>query len=98
MLAAGNSSRLRGESKQLLEFHGKTLLRRAAETAVAANFHSTVVVLGAKSEIFRPEIEDLPVRIAFNENWAIGMSLSIESFDLMIVPVEKSVEENNRGN
>lgn len=79
MLAAGNSSRLRGKSKQQLEFHGKTLLRRAAETAVAANMHSTVVVLGANAEILQKELDDLPVRIAVNESWATGMSSSIKT-------------------
>lgn len=79
ILAAGSSSRLNGEQKQLLEFRGKTFLRHAAEIAVAANFHSTVVVLGAKAEILQKEIEDLPVEIAVNENWATGMSSSIKS-------------------
>lgn len=79
MLAAGNSSRLRGKSKQRLEFCGQTLLRRAAETAVAANFRSTVVVLGANAESLRKEVEDLPVRVAINENWVTGMSSSIRT-------------------
>lgn len=79
ILAAGGSSRLNGKSKQLLEFQGKTFLRRSAETALAANFHSTVIVLGANSEILRKEIEDLPVRIVVNENWATGMSSSINT-------------------
>ena len=79
ILAAGSSARLNNEPKQLLEFHGKTFLRSSAETAVAANFHSTVVVLGANAEILRKEIEDLPVRIVINENWASGMSSSIKT-------------------
>jgi len=79
ILAAGGSSRLNGEPKQLLEFQGKTFLRRSAEIAVAANFHSTVVVLGTNSENLGKEIEDLPVRIAVNENWASGMSSSIKT-------------------
>lgn len=79
ILAAGGSSRLNGESKQLLEFQDKTFLRRSAQIAVAANFHSNVVVLGANSENLRKEIEDLPVKIAINENWASGMSSSIKT-------------------
>lgn len=63
ILAAGSSSRLNNEPKQLLEFHGKTSLRRATKTAVAAGYHSTVVVLGAKAEILLKEIEDLPVML-----------------------------------
>lgn len=77
ILAAGNSSRMGGESKQLLEFQGKTLLRHAAETALRTDF-STVVVLGAKREIFGKEIEDLPLEIVVNENWKEGISSSIK--------------------
>lgn len=68
-----------GEPKQLLVFRGKTLLRQAAETAVAAGFYSTVTVLGANAERFKKEIEDLPVQIAVNENWACGLSSSIKT-------------------
>lgn len=78
VLAAGNSSRMNGAPKQLLNFRGTTFLRRSAEIAVAADFYSTVVVLGANSEILRKEIEDLPVKIVVNENWADGMSSSIK--------------------
>ncbi len=78
ILAAGDSSRMNGEAKQLLEFGGKTLLRYAAETAVEADFYSVVVVLGADAENLRKEVEDLPVQIAVNENWKIGMSSSIK--------------------
>lgn len=77
ILAAGNSSRMKGEPKQLLGFQGKTLLRRAAETALKAGFCPTIVVLGANREIFRKEIEDLPLEIAVNENWESGVSSSI---------------------
>lgn len=79
ILAAGSSTRLNNEPKQLLEFHGKTFLRRSAETAVAANFYSIVVVLGANAEILRKEIEDLEVEIVINENWARGVSSSIKT-------------------
>jgi molybdenum cofactor cytidylyltransferase len=78
ILAAGSSSRMGGESKQLLEFQGKTLLRRAALTALRTGC-PTVTVLGAKQEIFRKEIEDLPLKIAVNENWQIGINSSIKS-------------------
>jgi len=77
ILAAGSSSRMGGESKQLLKFQGKTLLRLVAETALRTAF-STVVVLGSKHELFRKEIEDMPLKIAFNENWQSGISSSIK--------------------
>lgn len=77
ILAAGSSSRMGGASKQLLEFQGKTLLRRAAETALRTGF-LTVVVLGAKHAHFKKEIEVLPLKIVVNENWEVGISSSIK--------------------
>ena len=46
ILAAGASTRL-GQPKQLLPFRGRSLLRHAAETALASVFRPVVVVLGA---------------------------------------------------
>jgi molybdenum cofactor cytidylyltransferase len=79
ILAAGASSRMNGQPKQLLEFEGKTLLRRAAETALSSNLRPVVVVLGANAEKSLPEIKDLPVLPAINENWASGMGGSIKT-------------------
>lgn len=67
------------QPKQLLEFGGATLLRRAAQTAIAANFNSVTIVLGANAERLCREVEDLPVEIALNENWQSGMSSSIKT-------------------
>lgn len=78
ILAAGGSSRMKGKPKQLLKFQGKTLLRRAAETALQAGFYKTAAVLGANHENFRQEIEDLPLEIAVNEDWESGISSSIK--------------------
>jgi molybdenum cofactor cytidylyltransferase len=79
ILAAGSSSRMHGEPKQMLEFRGKTLLRRAAETVFCSDFYSAVVVLGANPEQMRKDIEDLPLKIAVNKKWASGMSSSIKT-------------------
>lgn len=76
LLAAGGSRRF-GQPKQLLEFEGKTLLRRAAETLVNSACEPVVVVLGAESARSRTEIADLPLNICINENWQTGMSSSI---------------------
>ena len=78
VLAAGSSRRM-NEPKQLLSFQGKTLLRRAVETAVASICEPVVVVLGANFEKVRAEIEDLPVEIVFNEDWQDGLSSSLKS-------------------
>ena len=79
ILAAGASTRMNGEPKQLLEFEGKTLLRRAAETALSSGARPIVIVLGANAENLQMEIKDLPVLPAINENWATGMGGSIKT-------------------
>ncbi len=76
LLAAGASVRL-GKAKQLLEFQNRTLLRRSAETALEA-VAEVCVALGARSEILRKEIEDLPVLIAENKDWEQGMGGSVK--------------------
>lgn len=76
LLAAGGSSRL-GRPKQLLVHQGKTLVRRAAEAAVAANCGPVVVVLGAQAEAVTAELAGLPVRTVQNANWGAGMGSSL---------------------
>jgi molybdenum cofactor cytidylyltransferase len=76
LLAAGASSRMK-EPKQLLAFDGRSMLRRAVETALSSVCSPVVVVLGANYERTRAEIEDLPVAINFNADWAKGLSSSI---------------------
>lgn len=78
VLAAGGSRRMGGKPKQFLQFRGATLLRRAAEAALKLNRSSTVVVLGAHDGELRSELIDLPVKIAVNVDWAVGISSSIK--------------------
>jgi molybdenum cofactor cytidylyltransferase len=78
LLAAGASNRLGNLPKQLLEFRGKTLIRRAAENALASQCGKICVVLGAGAEKIKGEIDDLPVEIVVNENWRSGMSASLK--------------------
>lgn len=78
MLAAGASSRL-GEPKQLLQFAGESLLRRAARAALLVENQKTVIVLGANHEKMICEIQDLPIEIVVNHDWQTGMSSSIKS-------------------
>jgi molybdenum cofactor cytidylyltransferase len=76
LLAAGGSSRL-GRPKQLLVHEGKTLVRRAAEAAVAAKCGPVVVVLGAQAEAVIAELAGLPVRTVQNADWGAGMGSSL---------------------
>lgn len=76
LLAAGNSARL-GQPKQLLPFGRTTLLRHAAETAVAASLGPVIVVVGAVEERCRQALLGLPVMIVANPAWEDGMGGSI---------------------
>jgi molybdenum cofactor cytidylyltransferase len=78
VLAAGGSSRM-GRPKQLLQFEGKTLLRRAAESMAASMCDPVVAVLGAESKKTAAEIAGLPVRACINEDWENGMGSSIKT-------------------
>ena len=76
LLAAGESRRM-GTPKQLLTYKGFSLVRHATTEAIKSNCEPIVVVLGAKSDRIRGEINDLPVHITDNPGWQQGMSASI---------------------
>jgi molybdenum cofactor cytidylyltransferase len=78
ILAAGESKRL-GRPKQLVVWDGKTLLRRAAETASASKCDRVFCVLGAKEEECRREIEGTRAEPIVNADFARGMGTSIRA-------------------
>lgn len=78
VLAAGASTRM-GSPKQLLPRGGRSLLRRAAETALRSVCEPVYVVLGARAELVRREVQDLPVRVIENPRWAEGMGTSVRA-------------------
>ncbi|MEO6739812.1 MAG: nucleotidyltransferase family protein [Chthoniobacteraceae bacterium] len=78
ILAAGESQRL-GQPKQLLPFRGTTLLRLAAETALAVRCGPVAVVLGAFAESIRPALDGLDVLIVENPGWREGMGTSLRT-------------------
>lgn len=77
ILAAGRSSRF-GKPKQLLQFRGKSLIRRAVENALQSDCDPVIAVLGSEFELIKKEIENSECEIVFNENWQTGMSSSIK--------------------
>ncbi|GAB2523358.1 nucleotidyltransferase family protein [Spirosoma aerophilum] len=79
ILAAGASSRLGGEPKQLLTQGGTTLVRRMAEAALSLQTGPVVVVLGANEDRIRREVVDLPVHLPVNTNWRDGMASSLQA-------------------
>ena len=78
LLAAGSSSRL-GQPKQLVQFEGKTLIRRSAEMLAASTCDPVAVALGAEIEESRRELVGLDVSVCTNTSWKVGISSSIKS-------------------
>jgi molybdenum cofactor cytidylyltransferase len=77
LLAAGGSARM-GRPKQLLQFQGQSLLRRAAETALATPCRPVVAVLGAAADQSRAQLAGLDLHTSENTNWPSGMGSSIK--------------------
>lgn len=76
VLAAGPSTRM-GKPKQLLQFCGQTLVRRAASVAVEAGCRPVVVVTGANAVATREVLRELDVQEAENQQWPSGISSSV---------------------
>jgi molybdenum cofactor cytidylyltransferase len=76
ILAAGGSQRM-GRPKQLLPFRERTLLHHAVEVAVASVCRPIVVVIGANAELIRGGLQPLPVTIAENLHWEMGIASSL---------------------
>lgn len=78
VLAAGGSRRF-GGLKQLVELQGKSLLRRAVESAMAVVDNRALVILGVKAKKLEREIKDYDVQIIENLNWENGIASSIRT-------------------
>jgi molybdenum cofactor cytidylyltransferase len=76
LLAAGPSSRL-GQAKQLVKVGEESLIRRATRLLLAQQLDSVTVVVGSEAATISREIQDLPVTIISNPEWARGMGASI---------------------
>ena len=86
ILAAGESSRF-GRPKQLVQFRGKSLVRRVVDAAKDANCSVIVVVLGSKREQIERELKETDAIVAENQNWQRGVGSSIR------VGVESAVNQ-----
>jgi molybdenum cofactor cytidylyltransferase len=78
VLAAGESSRM-GQLKQLLPYRETSLLRHAAETALATGLGPVLVVLGAEAQRCEEALRQLDIQTITNPDWPLGMGLSISA-------------------
>ena len=78
IMAAGASRRL-GQSKQLIEYQGQTLIRRISQEAIRANIGNVTIVSGYDHKRIEQEVQDLEVIIYYNEEWEEGLGASIRN-------------------
>lgn len=91
LLAAGGSSRL-GHPKQLVQYHGETLIRRSAIALLDAGCSPVIVVIGGEIEGSTTELNDLPLQIVLNPEWRTGMSSSIASGIRRLIEIEPQIK------
>jgi molybdenum cofactor cytidylyltransferase len=91
ILAAGGSSRL-GQPKQLLQFRGKTLVRRIVDAAVEGGCSPIVVAVGRDKEKISRALEQSNTVIVENLNWNNGMGTSIRSAVQHLIDTAPNVE------
>jgi molybdenum cofactor cytidylyltransferase len=78
ILAAGASSRF-GRPKQLINFRGETLVRRAVRAATEAHCEPVIVVVGEMGEAIRQELAGTSAVIGDNQDWRRGIGTSIRA-------------------
>ena len=76
VLAAGGSSRL-GRPKQLLDYHGRTLLDATLETARRCGFDQLIVALGGAGDDVRSTVDLSGCDVVDNVHYTTGCSSSI---------------------
>lgn len=77
LLAAGKSSRL-GQPKQFLVFGNKSLVKKAARTALEIT-GKVIVVTGAFKEKVEGELSGLPIDVVYNKDYEEGIASSIRT-------------------
>jgi molybdenum cofactor cytidylyltransferase len=78
LLAAGTSSRM-GSNKLLFELGGESVLRGAAQRALAGGLAPLLVVLGHQEEKARSELDGLPCQVVINPSYEQGITSSLQS-------------------
>ncbi len=79
ILAAGGSTRMRGETKQLLAWGDTTFVGNAARVARQARVAEIVVVTGHRADEVARALGDADARLAFNPDWASGRASSVRA-------------------
>jgi molybdenum cofactor cytidylyltransferase len=79
VLAAGQSRRMGGPNKLLEQVGGKSLVRIAAEQAIASRARPVIVVTGHQRERMEQALAGLPVRFVHNPDFDQGLGTSLKA-------------------
>lgn len=78
LLAAGEGRRMNGMAKAAIEMQGVPLIKRALIGLSGAGVDEVVVVLGHQAELLEPMVQDFPVTVVRNSNYASGQMSSVQ--------------------
>jgi molybdenum cofactor cytidylyltransferase len=78
ILAAGGSARL-GFPKQLIQYRGKTLVRRAIDTVESVPCRPLILVVGSHADEVSKEARGTSCLIVPNPDWEAGLGTSIRA-------------------
>src|SRR5476649_2509345 len=78
VLAAGSSSRM-GRNKLMVDLSGRSVVRRAVETANAAGLSPVLVVIGHERDRIETELRGLSFTSVINSDYASGMNGSLRT-------------------
>jgi len=78
VLAAGKSTRMRGENKLLAKIGGKPMIRRVVESALASMVDEVIVVVGWEAKKIMDALNNLPCRFVVNKEFRTGQSSSVK--------------------
>jgi molybdenum cofactor cytidylyltransferase len=78
LLAAGTSSRM-GSNKLLFELAGESVLRAAAQRALAGGLSPLLVVLGHEADRAERELDGLGCQVVINPDYVAGINSSLKS-------------------
>ncbi|SRR6266550_4912437 len=93
ILAAGESSRL-GQPKQLIQFRGKTLVRRVVDAASEAGCQPILVVVGSSKLVqgISAELKNTGATIIANPSWKCGIGTSIRAGVQHLTKIASGIE------
>jgi molybdenum cofactor cytidylyltransferase len=91
VLAAGKSTRMRGNNKLLAKIEGIPMIRRVVQAALESKADEVIVVLGWEEEKIREALAELPCRIVVNRTYEEGQSSSVKTGLAEISPSTRAV-------